>query len=66
MTLQMQLAVHSILHLVCHSISFSHLNKNSPFNGTYYIRLRELDNRLGFEIGEMTLQMQKDVLCVLP
>jgi len=33
----------------------------SLFNGTWQKRPRELDHRLGFEIGEMTLQMQKAV-----
>jgi len=47
---------------IAFGVSF-HLNLHSQshwslFNGTWQTRVRELDSRLGFEIQEMTLQMQ--------
>jgi len=38
-----------LLHLGCHSISFSNLNLIGLFNGMLRKRWRQIDNRLSFE-----------------
>ena len=49
-----------ILHLKCHSFNLILQSQSewSFFSGTWQKRRRSLDHRLGFEIGEMTLQTQ--------
>jgi len=49
-----------LLHLKCHSFNLILQSQSewSFFSGTWQKRRRSLDHRLGFEIGEMTLQTQ--------
>jgi len=53
------ICMYSLLHLPCHLTSFSILNLIGLFSTKRGQKTcGELDNRLRFEIGEMTLQMQ--------
>ena len=50
--------IQTIAFEVSFNVNIQSQSNWSLFNGTRQKRRRELDNRLSFEIGEMTLQMQ--------
>jgi len=62
MTLQMQYSVKYPVQAIAFEESFNLIlpsqSEWSLFKGTWQKRVRELDYRLSFESGEMTLQMQ--------